>query len=75
MAECIEREALLSKTYDITTDSGIKRVVMYDDIVLAPVIDAVEVVRCCDCKYCISDGDDGDGNEMLHFLNSSNFGC
>ena len=74
MAEYIEREALIDKTSDILMNGSRYRVVFFDDVILAPAADVVEVVRCRDCEYCVSDGDDGDGNKMLHCLNSSNLG-
>ena len=45
MAEYIEREPLHNKTYEITTATGTKRVVMYDDVVLAPAADVAPVVH------------------------------
>ncbi|MGN0655582.1 MAG: hypothetical protein ACI4KR_02205 [Ruminiclostridium sp.] len=41
--EYIEREALLSKTYDIKACGKTYRVVMYDDVILAPIADVAPV--------------------------------
>lgn len=56
MRELIDRNALLQKSYCISTPTwdapyGGESVVSVDDIENAPAVDAVLVIRCKDCGY------------------------
>ena len=52
MADLIDRAALLEKKTTLWDDSlGWTECVDIDDIEAAPAVDAVEVVRCKDCKH------------------------
>lgn len=50
-ADLISRSALLKKAWDADTRCGYVQVVDIGDILAAPTVDAVEVVRCKDCKW------------------------
>lgn len=50
MADYIDREELLKKAYVFDTQSNMQWVSM-KDIKSMPSVDAVEVVRCKDCKH------------------------
>lgn len=47
----IDADVLIEKAWDADTRVGYVQVVDVDDILEAPTIDAVEVVRCRDCKW------------------------
>ena len=58
MADLIDRQALLGFLDDITNDeewlvSQYNADWIYSWIDCEPAVDAVEVVRCKDCKYCV----------------------
>lgn len=47
----IDAGALIDKAWDAENGFGWVKVVSVNDVMTAPTIDAVEVVRCRDCKY------------------------
>lgn len=50
MADLIDRAALLKKAVDAEILNGAVQVIDVDDILAVPAVDALEVVRCKDCK-------------------------
>ena len=52
--DLISRSALLEKAWDADTRCGYVQVVDVGDIEEAIAVDAVEVVRCKDCKFIIN---------------------
>ena len=51
MLRLIDADELMEKSWDADCRIGYVQVVDVGDILEAPTIDAVEVVRCRDCKY------------------------
>ena len=51
MSRLVNADALLEKAWDADTRVGYVQVVDVGDILDAPTIDAVPVVRCRDCKW------------------------
>lgn len=49
--DLIRRGDVLAKTSAAVFDFQAADVVFVSDIAKIPTVDAVEVVRCCDCKY------------------------
>lgn len=51
----IDADALVEKSWDADTRAGYVQVVDVGSIEEAPTIDAVPVVRCCQCKHYETD--------------------
>lgn len=74
MSDLISREALQKKAFQYETNG--KRsafVVFLSDIEKAKAVDAVEVVRCCECKQHDHDGGAGYCNRWGKWSNMSDF--
>lgn len=57
MSRLIGADELLDKAWDAENGLGWEKVVSIKDVMDAPTIDAVEVVRCKDCRYRYVDGE------------------
>lgn len=57
MADLIDRQAAIDEAYAVIVDDAVYDVVQVETLEGLPSVDAVEVVRCKDCKHRYVDGE------------------
>lgn len=70
----IDADALTKKLqhlWNIHDDVDFNNKDVWDELAFAPTVDAVEVVRCRDCKHWVKDGNDSYGYAMFCKANCS----
>ena len=68
MGRLIYADSLIAEMHNIILEDGEDRRTFYEVIERQPTVDAVEVVRCMDCKYNIDNPREFADNDIIAFF-------